>query len=250
MTAAPTLTTTLGSGKLPNDLILKYNTMDGYIKLMAGEKHSFRLAADCNGGPSCTCGLHNPVVHIAGMTPEECRGGETGMQLHYVFSHSPFGQLIVASTARGVCYAAFADDGREAAIHRLQVAFPSATLREHPDVHNTRAARIFQLDSTGTGEVWLHLKATPFQLKVWKALVEVPVGHITTYQQLAWSIGSPRASRAVGGAVARNPVALLIPCHRVILSSGCIGNYHWGPERKAAILGWEAARCATHASEP
>ena len=217
----------------------------GYAKRVVEEENFSRPVAACTTGSSCACGLHAPVVHIDGMTPDECRGGAAGLQLHYVFSQSPFGELIFASTGKGVCYAAFVDGGREAAIQSLQAAFPLATLQEHPDVHNTCAARIFQLDGTGVDEVRLHLKATPFQVKVWKALAEVPVGHLTTYRQLAHSIGNARASRAVGGAVACNPVALLIPCHRVIHSSGCIGNYHWGPERKAAIIGWEAAHCTS-----
>ncbi|MCI6170470.1 MAG: methylated-DNA--[protein]-cysteine S-methyltransferase [Muribaculaceae bacterium] len=217
----------------------------GYAKRVVEEENSSRPVAACTTGSSCACGLHAPVVHIDGMTPDECRGGAAGLQLHYVFSQSPFGKLIVASTGKGVCYAAFVDGGREAAIRSLQAAFPLATLQGHPDVHNTCAARIFQLGGTGVDEVRLHLKATPFQVKVWKALAEVPVGHLTTYLQLAHSIGNARASRAVGGAVACNPVALLIPCHRVIHSTGCIGNYHWGPERKAAIIGWEAAHCTS-----
>ena len=94
------------------------------------------------------------------------------------------------------------------------------------------------------GTIRLYLKGTKFQLKVWETLIKVPAGRLTTYHQLAQSIGQDKASRAVGSAVASNPVAVLIPCHRVIRSTGCLGNYHWGPERKAAIIGWEAAKAA------
>lgn len=215
----------------------------GYTHSVAVTNYPSQPVATCKTHMSSTCGPHTPAVHIEIMTPGEYQGRGARLQLHYVFADSPFGELIIASTSKGVSYAAFADGGRKTALHNLQVAFPHAALQEQADVHNACAARFFKLENNNVDEVQLHLKATGFQLAVWKSLVKVPAGHLTTYRQLAQSIGNVKASRAVGGAVASNPVALLIPCHRVVCSSGSIGNYHWRPERKAAIIGWEAAHC-------
>ena len=162
---------------------------------------------------------------------------------------SPFGEVIIASTSRGVSYIAFADEGREDAVQRLRNAFPFASVTEQEDEHNQNAANVFRLNWSDVHEVKLHLKGTRFQIKVWESLVRVPAGHLTTYHRLAESIGNANASRAVGSAVADNPVAVLIPCHRVIRSTGSFGQYHWRPERKAAMIGWEAARFSA-AREP
>jgi AraC family transcriptional regulator of adaptative response/methylated-DNA-[protein]-cysteine methyltransferase len=220
---------------------LEYLNVEYAKKLLNEEHPSLLLAAD-KTGLSSTSRLHDLFVHIEGMTPGEYQSGGAGLQMHYVFSPSPFGEVIIASTRKGISYIAFADKGRTAALEMLQASFPFATLSEQSDEHNMCAANIFQLNWADVGEVRLHLKATKFQMKVWESLVKVPAGRLTTYHQLAQSIGNEKASRAVGTAVASNPVAVLIPCHRVIRSTGVFGNYHWGPERKAAIIGWEAAQ--------
>jgi AraC family transcriptional regulator of adaptative response/methylated-DNA-[protein]-cysteine methyltransferase len=219
----------------------------GYAKRILREERPSLLEATDEVGLSSTSRLYDLFIHIEGMTPGEYQSGGTRLAMHYLFSPSPFGEVIIASTSRGVSYIAFADEGREDAVQRLRNAFPFASVTEQEDEHNQNAANVFRLNWSDVHEVKLHLKGTRFQIKVWESLVRVPAGHLTTYHRLAESIGNANASRAVGSAVADNPVAVLIPCHRVIRSTGSFGQYHWRPERKAAMIGWEAARFSAQA---
>jgi AraC family transcriptional regulator of adaptative response/methylated-DNA-[protein]-cysteine methyltransferase len=147
----------------------------------------------------------------------------------------------VASTAKGVCYLAFADN-REQAFAELQTQFPNAEYHQVVDMIQQNALFIFKKDWSKLSTVKLHLKGTAFQLKVWEALLRIPMGELNTYGFVAQNIHLPNASRAVGSAIGDNPVAFLIPCHRVIRSTGEFGQYHWGSTRKSAIIGWEAAQ--------
>lgn len=137
---------------------------------------------------------------------------------------------------------AFADEGRGIGFDTLRSTFPNARYQQLVDNFQQHALFIFDQDWSKIKEIKLHLKGTPFQIKVWETLLQVPTGTLTTYAQLAERTGNKLASRAVGSAVGANPVALLIPCHRVIKSTGDTGNYHWGSSRKQAIIGWEAVR--------
>ncbi|MDF2433487.1 MAG: AraC family transcriptional regulator, partial [Mucilaginibacter sp.] len=139
------------------------------------------------------------------------------------------------------CYMAFADD-RVKAFGQLQAHFPNALYTQMVDVIQQNALFIFKKDWSQLSDIKLHLKGTSFQLKVWEALINIPMGSLTTYSSIAKTIRYPAASRAVGSAVGGNPVAFLIPCHRVIKSTGEFGQYHWGSTRKTAIIGWEAAK--------
>lgn len=190
-------------------------------------------------GLSGTSRLHDLFVNIEGMTPGEYKNGGENLSIHYSFSESPFGDIIVAATSKGVCHLAFTDDPKEA-FHILQEKFPNARYSETVDAIQQNALFIFTQDWSKLGEIKLHLKGTAFQLKVWNALLEIPMGRLTTYGNIASKLNNPNASRAVGTAIGDNPVAFLIPCHRVIRSSGELGGYHWGLTRKAAIIGWEA----------
>lgn len=190
-------------------------------------------------GLSGTSRLHDLFVNIEGMTPGEYKNGGENLSIHYSFSESPFGDIIVAATSKGVCHLAFTDDPEEA-FHILQEKFPNARYSETVDAIQQNALFIFTQDWSKLGEIKLHLKGTAFQLKVWNALLEIPMGRLTTYGNIASKLNNPNASRAVGTAIGDNPVAFLIPCHRVIRSSGELGGYHWGLTRKAAIIGWEA----------
>jgi AraC family transcriptional regulator of adaptative response/methylated-DNA-[protein]-cysteine methyltransferase len=136
---------------------------------------------------------------------------------------------------------AFADD-HAGALSKLQAQFPNATYTQMVDVQQQNALFIFTKDWSQLSNIKLHLKGTSFQLKVWEALLNIPMGGLYTYSSLASAINKPNASRAVGSAVGDNPVAFLIPCHRVIKSTGEFGQYHWGITRKSAIIGWEAAK--------
>jgi AraC family transcriptional regulator of adaptative response/methylated-DNA-[protein]-cysteine methyltransferase len=201
-------------------------------------------------GLSGTGRLHDLFIKVEGMTPGEYKNGGAGLTIQYSFAESPFGPVFVASTGKGICHMAFADEGPDAALDELKARFPQATYRQFLDAHQQEALFIFTQDWRKLHEIKLHLKGTPFQLKVWETLLTVPLGGLTTYAGLAVALGQPNAARAVGSAVADNPVAFLIPCHRVIRSTGVFGQYHWGPNRKAAMIGWEAARVygdeATH----
>lgn len=213
----------------------------GYAKtaLIAKEKSLLSVAHDV--GLSGTSRLHDLFVTIEGMTPGQFKTGGAELSINYSSAQSPFGTMIIASTARGLCHLAFADDCAEG-LARLRAAFPNASYRQSADRFHQAACRLFRQDWSRLDEIKLCLRATPFQLKVWEALLKIPMGALTTYGKIAEAIGQPSASRAVSGAIGSNPVAFLIPCHRVIRKSGKIGGYMWGPERKRAMIAWEGAR--------
>lgn len=195
-------------------------------------------------GLSGTGRLHDLFVNIEGMTPAEYKNGGKNLFINYSFAESPFGNLIVASTQKGICYMAFNDDEANA-LNDLKQKFLNATFHRKLDLIQQNALFIFQNDWSKLQEVKLHLKGTDFQLKVWETLLKIPMGGLSTYGNIAEQIGNARASRAVGTAIGSNPVAFLIPCHRVIQSSGNIGGYMWGNTRKTAIIGWESAKTDT-----
>ena len=185
--------------------------------------------------------LHDLFIQIEGMTPGEYKNGGENLTIHYSFAESPFGNILVASTPKGICHMAFADD-QEGALKELKLQFPNARYAQMTDIIQQNALFIFTQDWKKLQEIRLHLKGTPFQLKVWETLLKIPTGKLATYGNIAKEIESPKASRAVGSAIGDNPVAFLIPCHRVIQSTGAFGEYHWGSTRKTAMIGWEAAQ--------
>jgi AraC family transcriptional regulator of adaptative response/methylated-DNA-[protein]-cysteine methyltransferase len=191
-------------------------------------------------GLSGSSRLHDLFINIEGMTPGEYKNGGEQLQINYSFAETPFGNIIVASTTKGICHLAFADD-EKAALKQLQLQFPKAQFRQVVDTIQQNALFIFTQDWKDLSKIKLHLKGTPFQLKVWEALLKIPMGGVSTYANIANTIKNPNASRAVGTAIGDNPVAFLIPCHRVIRSTGEFGEYHWGSTRKTAMIGWEAA---------
>lgn len=192
-------------------------------------------------GLSGTGRLHDLFVSIEGMTPAEYRNGGEDLSIAYSFAPTPFGEVIVASTPRGICNMAFAT-GRQEALAILQSHFPNAHFEARPvDMHRD-ALQIFSGSWKDMQQVKLHLKGTDFQLRVWETLLKIPAGGLSTYGDIAGGIGNAKASRAVGTAIGSNPVAFLIPCHRVIRSSGALGGYMWGETRKTAIIGWEAGK--------
>lgn len=181
------------------------------------------------------------------MSPEEYQYGGSRLSINYSFAESPFGPLIIGATRKGVCYIAFYDGKQEAALAELQQQFPNAAYHQLLDKIQQTALFFFTQDWKKLGRISLHLKGTAFQFKVWEALLRIPMGELSTYSGIAQTLQQPKASRAVGSAVGDNPVAFLIPCHRVIRSTGEIGQYHWGATRKTAIIGWEAAKYLTTA---
>ncbi|WP_299554569.1 methylated-DNA--[protein]-cysteine S-methyltransferase [Seonamhaeicola sp.] len=192
-------------------------------------------------GLSGTSRLHDLFINIEGMTPAEYKNGGKKLTIKYSFAESPFGNLIVASTSKGICYMAFVED-KENGFLDLKKEFPNAQYEQVLDKVQQDALFIFQNDWSKLSEIKLHLKGSDFQLKVWEALLQIPQGDLSTYGEIAEQIKNPKASRAVGTAIGKNPIAFLIPCHRVIQTSGHFGGYRWNPIRKKAIIGWEMAK--------
>jgi AraC family transcriptional regulator of adaptative response/methylated-DNA-[protein]-cysteine methyltransferase len=205
-------------------------------------KQNYSLAdTSFETGLSGTGRLHDLFVTIEGMTPGEFKNGGSELDINYSFAETLFGDIIIASTLKGICYLAFRNSGLDD-LEPLRKLFPNARLQQKTDLLQQKALHFFRGDMTDLESLRLHLKATPFQLKVWNALLHIPLGGLSTYKSIAKSIEQPQASRAVGTAIGSNPIAYIIPCHRVIRSSGISGDYHWGPHRKTAMIGWEAAR--------
>jgi AraC family transcriptional regulator, regulatory protein of adaptative response / methylated-DNA-[protein]-cysteine methyltransferase len=219
---------------------LQYISVEHAKQVLKNKQASLSDAA-FETGLSGTGRLHDLFVHIEGMTPGEYKNGGANLQINYSFAESPFGNLLVASTPKGICQMAFADDTAQS-LARLQQEFPNAQYRQVLDMMQQHALYIFTHDWSQLHQIKLHLKGTAFQLKVWETLLKIPMGQLATYGTIAEQIERPNASRAVGTAIGSNPVAFLIPCHRVIKSSGHIGGYMWGGIRKTAIIGWEAAK--------
>ena len=196
-------------------------------------------------GLSGTGRLHDLFINIEGMTPAEYKHGGKNLAINYSYADSPFGNILIASTEKGICHLAFSDEVQEAFI-QLKDQFPNATFTQKLDFIQQNALFIFTHDWEKLNQVKLHLKGTDFQIKVWETLIKIPSGKLSTYGQVAHQINNPKASRAVGTAVGDNPVAYLIPCHRVIQSTGHIGQYHWGSNRKTSMIGWEASRAVAN----
>jgi AraC family transcriptional regulator of adaptative response/methylated-DNA-[protein]-cysteine methyltransferase len=192
-------------------------------------------------GLSGSSRLHDLFISIEGMTPGEYKNGGEQLKINYSFAETPFGNIIVASTTKGICHLAFAENEKDA-LQQLRLQFPNAQFRQVVDTIQQNALFIFTQDWKDLSKIKLHLKGTQFQIKVWEALLKIPMGDVSTYSGIATSINNPNASRAVGAAIGDNPVAFLIPCHRVIRSTGDFGQYHWGSIRKTAMIGWEAAK--------
>lgn len=219
---------------------LQYISLEHAKKLLAEEQVSLSEAA-FETGLSGTGRLHDLFVTIEGMTPAEYKHGGRNLAINYSFAESPFGNILVASTAKGICYMSFYDT-EEGGLQALQQHFPNASYSQKLDAFQQTALYIFQTDWKEVQPIRLHLKGTPFQLKVWETLLKIPMGRVSTYERIARQIEHSGAARAVGSAVASNPVAFIIPCHRVIRASGQIEGYAWGTTRKAAMIGWEGCQ--------
>lgn len=188
-------------------------------------------------GLSGTGRLHDLFVTIERMTPGEYKKGGEGLTLKYGFYDSVFGRIRIVSTDKGICDVAFVEQDEK---NDLMEKFPNARWVAEKRADHKRLLRF--LNEGSTENIKLHLKGTEFQLKVWEALLKIPEGNVSTYGKIAAEIGNHSASRAVGTAIGSNNIAFIIPCHRVIQASGSLGGYRWGPVRKQAMLGREAAR--------
>ncbi|MDE2480635.1 MAG: methylated-DNA--[protein]-cysteine S-methyltransferase [bacterium] len=188
-------------------------------------------------GLSGSARLHDHFVTIDAMSPGEYKLRGAGMCVTFGFAQTPFGLVVVGTTPRGIALLEFLDDERDFDPRRTPLA--QATFTRDDRVAAELATRAFA--SNPSQPLRVHLGGTNFQLRVWSALLALAPGERTSYAQLAAAIGAPKAARAVGNALASNPIAVLIPCHRVIASTGIIGNYRWGTNRKRALLTWESA---------
>lgn len=221
---------------------LQYLTLEHAKQVLKKGTEVTLVDAAFESGLSGTSRLHDLFIKVEGMTPGEYKNGGEQLAINYSFAESPFGTLIIASTHKGICYMAFADGEEDVALQELKKQFPNAKYRQLSDTIQQNALFIFTQDWNKLHEIKLHLKGTAFQIKVWEALLRIPMGELSTYSGIAGKLNQPLASRAVGSAVGANPVAFLIPCHRVIKASGEFGNYHWGSTRKNAMIGWEACK--------
>lgn len=212
-----------------------------YAKSRLEKNESTLFDAALDTGLSGTGRLHDLFINIEGMTPGEYKNGGEKLSINYSYAETPFGDVLIASTGTGICHIAFEDDHEEGVIS-LKKQFPKARYQQKSDRVQQSVYKIFANDWEEPSEIKLHLRGSEFQLKVWEALLSIPKGGLATYGDIAQEIDHPKASRAVGTAIGSNPIAYLIPCHRVIQSSGKTGGYRWNPIRKKAILGWEAAK--------
>jgi len=182
--------------------------------------------------------LHNLFIRWEAMRPDDVVKKGQGMTIYWGWFDSPFGLSVVMGTKRGICGLGFAAElGAEASMADLKSRWPMARFVENP----TRLRPLVDAAYAQSGETRLHLIGAPLQIKVWEALMQIPSGQVTTYSAIAQAIGVPRAVRAVGTAVGRNPISWLIPCHRVLRKSGELGGYHWGLPLKRALLAYESA---------
>lgn len=219
---------------------LQYISLN-HAKRMLKNEQATLFDTSFDTGLSGTARLHDLFVNFEGMTPAEFKNGGTKLHISYNFYPSPFGNLLIASTSKGICHMAFYTD-KDQAITALKDTFPKARYDVKTDENQKSALQFFNHNNTELESIKLHLRGTDFQLKVWEALLKIPFGELSTYGKLAKQIGNPKASRAVGTAIGSNPVAFLIPCHRVIQATGAIGGYKWETPRKTAIIGWEQAQ--------
>ena len=223
---------------------LQFLTLDYTKQRLAASKSL--LDASLDAGLSGPSRLHDLFVTFEAMTPGDFKKRGAGLAITYGFGDTPFGECLLATTRRGICYLGFTDRGQRAATtDQLLRTWPGAVFTEDsaavgPPLRNIFSRRHHRPSQPFT----LQIRGTNFQINVWRALLTIPSGSVVTYRDIAACIGRPPASRAVAAAIAINPVAYLIPCHRVIARSGAIHGYRWGSARKKAMVGWEAAQGA------
>jgi AraC family transcriptional regulator of adaptative response/methylated-DNA-[protein]-cysteine methyltransferase len=216
----------------------------GHAKNLLSERFTTLDAAHAVG-LSGSGRLHDLFVRWEAMSPGDFARGAQGLEIFWGWFDSPFGPAIVMGTQKGICGMGFAAEmGEEAALQDLVSRWPKARFTEDPMRLRPWVQQAFGVAGDTLDPAPLYLIGAPFQIKVWEALLSIPSGHVTTYSEIAQAVGSPRAVRAVGTAVGRNPISWLIPCHRALRKSGGLGGYHWGLPMKRAMLAYEAVQTA------
>lgn len=218
---------------------LQLVTVEHAKELLEGSTSVMETAYEV--GLSGPARLHDHFVALEAVTPGEFKSQGLGLRIRYGVHESPFGDVFLASTDRGICGLRFVDDDPREAVSWLSGLWPGAGLEQDQPATREVVRQIFA-EGGPSEPIPVLVKGTNFQVAVWKALLRIPPGQLVAYEDVARSIGRPSASRAVGGAVGANRISYLIPCHRVIRSSGALGGYAWGSPRKRAIIGWEAGR--------
>ncbi|WP_095588428.1 methylated-DNA--[protein]-cysteine S-methyltransferase [Actibacterium ureilyticum] len=209
----------------------------GHAKALLHDRHTTLDTADAVG-LSGSGRLHDLFLRWEAMSPGDYARQGDGLTIRWGWCDSPFGPALAMATDKGLCGLGFAaETGPEATLADMQARWPEATFIEDA----ATVAPLLRTAMDQSGQTPLHLIGAPFQIKVWEALLSVPTGHVTTYSDIARAIGNPRAVRAVGTAVGRNPISWLIPCHRALRKTGGLGGYHWGLPVKRAMLAWESA---------
>lgn len=217
-----------------------------YVKELLSKPTSL-LDATFDAGLSGPGRLHDLFVACEAVTPGEFKARGKGLTITYGFHDSPFGECLIARTDRGVCWLSFVrNGGRKALLDELGGPWENARIVEDPAKTRPLVARIYDpAQWRRSSPLPILVKGTNFQIKVWEALLRIPVGTVVSYEDIALYIGFPRAVRAVGNAVGKNPVSFVIPCHRVVRKTAEFGNYGGGPARKKAMIGWEASLMAS-----
>jgi AraC family transcriptional regulator, regulatory protein of adaptative response / methylated-DNA-[protein]-cysteine methyltransferase len=193
-------------------------------------------------GLSAQSRVYDLFVNIEAVTPNEYKTKGRGISIEYGIHKTPFGKCLIAITERGICSIAFTEDEENDSLVTLQAEWENASIKNNQKKTKEFAEMIF--DVSAKNNFKLLVRGTKFQVKVWEALLKVPFGNVTNYQTIANTIKEPGAVRAVSTAIGNNPIAYVIPCHRVIRQEGLVGQYHWGSARKAAIIGWEKSQLA------
>lgn len=219
---------------------MQFLTLD-FLRDKIYDLPNLQAAAD-EAGFSAQSRVYDLFVNIEGVTPGAFRQGGAGLKIQYGYHGTPFGLCFIAVAERGVCGLSFVDEQQKRTEFDLfQQKWHFGELIHAPDITQEYVRRIFSPAENDLQRLTILTQGTNFQMKVWEALLRIPSGAVTTYSHIARSIGHPKAVRAVGSAVGSNPVGYLIPCHRVIRAEGHLGQYHWGTERKGAIVGMEMA---------
>ena len=219
---------------------LQFLTVE-YAKSVLNESHNL-MDVTLEAGLSSVSRLHDLFIECEAVTPGEYRNRGEGLFITYGFHPSPFGECLLATTSRGICGLTFIQNGNsQEALNSLFRRWDQAKLTADSKLTRPSLERIFSTNENYRKPLSLLVKGTNFQIKVWEALLRIPMGTMVSYSDVAGYLGMPQASRAVASAIAANPIHYLIPCHRVIQRLGAFGGYHGGPERKKALVGWEAA---------
>jgi len=236
------------AGVTPKDFLQCLTLEHVKTRLRNGESV---LDAALNTGLSGPGRLHDLCVSLEAVSPGEMKNGGADLDITFGLATTPFGQALIAETPRGICHLSFPEKKSASPLDLLREQWPHAQFHRDDDRVRKVAEDIFAKEKPKGNRLTLRafVRGTPFQVRVWRALLRVPSGSLISYGRLAAAVGLPRAARAVGSAVGANPLAFIIPCHRVIRETGALGNYRWDPIRKRAIIGWEASGRSSDYSE-